>query len=130
MDLGLTTRRAPRSVPDTVQALRDALSRRGIELFAVIDHAAGAASVGLDLEPETVLIFGNPAVGTGLMQADPRVGIELPLRILVWSAQGRTHIAFEDPHALAERFDLPGDSPALDAMASLLAALADEVSAG
>jgi uncharacterized protein (DUF302 family) len=61
------------------------------------DHAAGARTVGLELPDEVVLVFGSPTAGTPLMQADPRAGIDLPLRILVWSDDGGTRVAFRDP---------------------------------
>jgi uncharacterized protein (DUF302 family) len=123
----LTIRPGTASVASTVDALRAALDRRGIEVFAVVDHAAGAATAGLELADEVVVIFGNPAVGTPLMQADARVGIELPLRILVWSDSGTTRIAYEDPHDLASRYGVPPSTPQLDGMAGLLAQLADEI---
>jgi uncharacterized protein (DUF302 family) len=97
---GLIVETSPHDVPATVERIRAGLDSRGVALFAVIDHAAGARDEGLELADEVVLIFGNPAVGTGLMQADPRVGIELPLRILVWSEAGATHVAFRDPRTL------------------------------
>ena len=115
------------SVAATVVALREALDRRGVQMFAVVDHAAGAASAGLELADEVVVTFGNPAVGTPLMQVDPRSGIDLPLRMLIWDDNGTTRIAYEDPHALADRFDVPPSLPQLDGMAGLLAQLAEEI---
>lgn len=125
----LTTTQGTASVAATVSALQAALDRRDIRVFAVVDHAAGAAEVGLELAAEVVVIFGNPAVGTPLMRADPRVGIELPLRMLVWDDGGVTRIAYDDPHTLSERYDLPATLPQLDGMTGLLAQLAEEVAA-
>jgi uncharacterized protein (DUF302 family) len=62
---------------------REALDAHGLQLFARIDHAAGARKADVELEANVLLIFGNPSVGTPLMQADPRVGVELPLRMLI-----------------------------------------------
>jgi uncharacterized protein (DUF302 family) len=73
-----------KNVSETVRELQDLLDDRGIEVFAVIDHAAGAAKAGLELEDEVVVIFGAPAVGTKLMQSDRQVGIDLPLHMLIW----------------------------------------------
>jgi uncharacterized protein (DUF302 family) len=128
MSAVLTVVEGSESVPATVAALQASLARRGIQLFAVIDHAAGAASAGLDLDDEVVVIFGNPALGTRIMQADRRAGIDLPLRVLIWRHEGATRIAFEDPHALASRFDVSPAGAQLDLMADLLMHLTAEIS--
>jgi uncharacterized protein (DUF302 family) len=72
------------SYEDTVRFLINAIEDRGLELFARIDHAAGARGVELELAEEEVIVFGSPRSGTPLMQSDPRVGLDLPLRMLVW----------------------------------------------
>ena len=112
--------RSAHDVATTVGRITAALDRRGIPLFATIDHAAGARAAGLELADEVLLIFGNPAVGTALMQADPRAGIDLPLRILVWSEAGATSVAFRDPHQLAVDHNLTGQGPTLDRLRALL----------
>jgi uncharacterized protein (DUF302 family) len=100
------------SVPETVNRLIAALGRRGISVFARIDHAAGARKVGLELADEELLIFGDPRVGTRLMQADAAVGYELPLRLLVWDAGGQTKIGYRritdlrDDFAVADQFEI------------------------
>lgn len=127
MSQDLTTREGAAPVAVTVQALLSALDRRHVQVFAVVDHAAGAGSVGLELADEVVVIFGNPAVGTPIMRADPQAGIDLPLRILIWDDGGVTRIAYEDPHSLATRFRLPPAAPQLDGMAGLLAQLVDDI---
>src|SRR3974377_1543085 len=84
--------------PDKVEArLREALDEHGLQLFARIDHAAGARKANVELDPDVLLIFGNTRVGTPLMQADPRVGIELPLRMLIWQDRDGTHVGDLDP---------------------------------
>ena len=107
-------------VPTAVGRITDALREREVRLFATIDHAAGARAVGLDLADEVVLVFGNPAVGTALMQADARAGLDLPLRLLVWSDAGTTRLAFRDPHALADDFAVADRAAVLDALRGLL----------
>ncbi|WP_249998768.1 DUF302 domain-containing protein [Actinoplanes sp. M2I2] len=114
---------ARQDVATVVRRVTSLLAERGITLFATIDHAAGAREAGLDLADEVVLIFGSPATGTPLMQQDPRVGIALPLRLLVWSQDGRTRIGYDDPTALAGRYDLDSDQ-ILQRMRDLLAGLA------
>jgi uncharacterized protein (DUF302 family) len=88
-------------VPTAVARIEKTLDRLGVAVFAKIDHAAGARAAGLELADEVVLVFGDPAVGTALMQADPRVGIDLPLRMLVWAEDGRTRVGYRDPPRLA-----------------------------
>jgi uncharacterized protein (DUF302 family) len=74
-----------------------AIEERGLAVLARVDHAAGARAAGLELASEEVVFFGNPTAGTPLMQSDPRVGIELPLRMLVWQDQDGTRFAYRDP---------------------------------
>ena len=83
-DNGLITLASAYDVGTTLDRLTAALAAKGITVFARIDHAAGAASVGLPLRPTTLLIFGNPVAGTPLMQAAQTAGIDLPLKALVW----------------------------------------------
>lgn len=111
---------------DTVGRLSEAIERRGLTVFSRIDHAAAAREAGLELADEEVLVFGNPRAGTTLMQSDPKVGIELPLRILVWSDVGGVSLAYRDPHELAGGYDLAQHEATLDQMATLLAELAHE----
>ncbi|WP_433729203.1 DUF302 domain-containing protein [Actinoplanes sp. CA-051413] len=128
MSAALITARSRSDVATTVRHLTAALQRRGTTLFATIDHAAGARGVGLELSDEVVLVFGNPAAGTPLMQADPRAGLDLPLRILVWSGDDGTQVAFRDPQAMAEDFELAGQAETLARLRGVLDALVAEVS--
>lgn len=118
-----TTRTSPHPVAETAARIVAELERRSITLFAKIDHAAGARAVGLSLGDEVVLVFGNPQAGTPLMQANPLVGLDLPLRILVCERAGETVIAYHDPAELEAEYGL-ADRARLEAMGSLLAALA------
>jgi uncharacterized protein (DUF302 family) len=116
-----------RSAYDHAQTMRrliEAVQARGLTVFARIDHAAAAREIGLELAEEQVLVFGNPRAGTPLMQDDPRIGIELPLRMLVWAAEDGVNVGYEDPRALADRYAVSAHKQTLDAMAQLLAALA------
>jgi len=127
MAAALITAQSRHDVPTTVRLLTAALDRRGVRLFAVIDHGAGARDAGLSLPDEVVLVFGNAAVGTPLMRADPRVGIDLPLRVLVWLHDGQTRVAFRDPQALADDFALAAEAHVLRGMRGLLDQLVSEV---
>ena len=121
--MALTSVESPYSVSATVGRLTAAIMRRRITIFARIDHAANARAVGLEMPDEQVLIFGDPRTGTPLMTSDPRVGVELPLRLVVWSQDGVTRIGYEQPETLAARYDLSARDDVLRAMSDLLAGL-------
>jgi len=122
----LITRSASGSVAEAVERLLAALERRSITVFAVIPHSAGARKVGLELRDQTVVIFGNPQVGTPLMQSDATVGIELPLRILVWDKDGTTTLGYHDPSDLAGEYSLGEAGAVLERMSQLLGGLVGE----
>jgi uncharacterized protein (DUF302 family) len=122
----LVTRSAAGSVAEAVERLLAALERRSITVFAVIPHSEGARKVGLELRDQTVVIFGNPQVGTPLMQSDARGGIELPLRILVWDKNGPTKLGYHDPFDLAEEYSLGDSGAVLERMSQLLGELVGE----
>jgi uncharacterized protein (DUF302 family) len=125
-DTGLVTLRSAHDFDVTLERLSASLDAKGITIFARIDHAAGAASVGLSLRPTTLLVFGNPAAGTRLMQAAQTAGIDLPLKVLVWQdADGIVNLSYNDPAWITARHDVVGDvHQAVTAMAATLDALA------
>jgi uncharacterized protein (DUF302 family) len=125
----LTVVEAELGVAGVVARLERALEEAGIAVFARIDHAAAARAVGLELPDEVVLVFGDPAVGTALMQADPRVGIDLPLRMLVWAEDGRTRVGYRDPRGLAVDPGSAEVTTVLGRMNGLLERLAREAAA-
>jgi uncharacterized protein (DUF302 family) len=112
--------------PETLRRLLDSIASHGLNVFTQVDHAAAARKVGLELADEVVVLFGNPRAGTPLMQADPRVGIELPLKILVWDGGGQTMIGYNDPRELASTYDVGSETARLGAMSGLLDELARE----
>jgi uncharacterized protein (DUF302 family) len=112
----LTASESPHSVSLTTDRAVAALDRRSITVFARVDHAAGARSVGLPLPDEELLIFGDPKAGTLLMQSDPTIGYELPLRLLAWDAGGQTMIGYRTPLALAADYAVADRSEVLDRM--------------
>lgn len=114
---------------DTLSRLLEAIATRGLAVFAQIDHAAAAREVGMELANEVVVVFGNPRAGTPLMQADPRIGIELPLRMLVWDASEGTIVGYNDPRDLSSYYNVAPRAAALEAMSSLLGELAREAAA-
>jgi uncharacterized protein (DUF302 family) len=118
--------RSQNSHAETVERLMQAIDKRGVKMFALIDHADAARQAGLELEDEQVVIFGNPKAGTGLMQEDRRVGIELPLRILVWRDRNEVLLGYNDPRELADRYQVEQHAGVLDAMSGLLGELVTE----
>jgi len=110
---------------ETMSRLEAVVKTKGMSVFARIDHAAGAAQIGTLLRPTEVLIFGNPKGGTPLMQWTQTLGLDLPLRALVWqNASGQTFLSYNDPAWLAKRFAI-GDS--LAASVNALSATLDAV---
>jgi uncharacterized protein (DUF302 family) len=96
------------SFNDTLARLRSTLESSGFTIFATIDHRAAAQSVGLDMPPTTVLIYGNPRGGTPLMIAAPDFALELPLRALVREGeQGKTFVTLNPSTSLEGRHGLP-----------------------
>ena len=112
----------------TADRLAAAIEARGMTVFARVDHAAGAAAVGMNLRPTELLIFGSAQAGTPLMQADQAIGIDLPLKALVYQdAAGKVWVAYTDPRWLARRHGLrAAASGNVEAMAAALGALAAE----
>ncbi|HUB10786.1 MAG TPA: DUF302 domain-containing protein [Acetobacteraceae bacterium] len=128
---GLITHRSAFDPRQTADRLVAAIQARGLTLFARVDHAAGAATVGLPLRPTELLIFGNAKGGTPLMQAAQTIGIDLPLRALVWQDEaGVTWLGSNDPAWLAQRHGVGAEGDAtVTAMRMLLGTLAREATA-
>lgn len=120
----MITRTSPHTVDETLQRLIAAVEERSITVFARIDHSDGARKAGLELAGEMVVIFGNPQTGTPLMQEDPRVGLDLPLRMLVWDDAGTTAIGYRDPQDLQRDYALTRTAATLAKMRALLDGLA------
>jgi uncharacterized protein (DUF302 family) len=125
---GLTACLSSHGPKETMDRLVAAVTRRGMTVLARIDHAAAAAKVDMDLRPTEVVLFGNPRGGTPLMQAVQTMGIDLPLKALVWQdAGGKTWLGYNDPKWLAQRHGaLVGTEQSLIAMTDALAAVAKE----
>lgn len=119
---GLVTTRSSRGAKETMDRLEAEVKAAGMSVFARIDHAAGAAQVNLALRPTELLIFGNARGGTPLMQARQTIGIDLPLKALVWEDEkGQVWLTHNDPHWLAQRHGI--DASADRIVATLSAAL-------
>ena len=123
---GLITVSSSFGPEETMKRLEAEVRAKGMTIFARVDHAAGAAEAGMPLRPTDLLIFGAAKGGTPLMQAAQTIGIDLPLKALVWQDEaGRTFLSYNDPAYLARRHGL-GDhiKPVVDAMTGALKAIA------
>ena len=125
---GLTAVSSSFGPKETMDRLEAEIRAKGMTVFARIDHAAGAVAVGMPLRPTELLIFGSAKAGTPLMHADQKVGIDLPLKALVYQDEaGRVWLATNDPRWIARRHGLGGSfDPNVEAMASALEGLARE----
>jgi uncharacterized protein (DUF302 family) len=123
---GLTTVRSSYGPKETMDRLEAAVKAKDLTVFARVDHAAGAAEVGLSLRPTELLIFGNARGGTPLMQSNQTVGIDLPLKVLVWQdASGDTWLSYNEPSWIAKRHGLGHEADAtVNAMSAALDAIA------
>ena len=97
---------SPLTFEETVAALQKTLNSKGITIFATIEHHKAAEAVGETMQPATVLIVGNPKVGTALMQENPRFAIELPLKILIYEEGKTVNIRYEKIAVIAEKYHI------------------------
>lgn len=105
---GLIALKSPYGAKETMNRLEDLVKQRGLTVFARIDHAAGAAGIGKTLRPTEVIIFGNPQGGTPFMECAQTVGIDLPLKALVWQdASSQVWLGYNDPEYLGKRHEVP-----------------------
>lgn len=125
-DAGIVTKRSPRPVAETVSRLIALLDARGLKVFAVIDHSAEAREAGLNLRETTLVIFGNPAAGTPVMDEAPLAALDLPLKLLIWDDGGSAKVSYLAPAALAARYrlspEVAGNLAAIDHLADGLVA--------
>src|ERR1700733_7830539 len=104
---GLVKIESNHTIRETIDRVEAGLAAKGITIFARIDHAAAAAMVDMPLRPTELLIFGDPRAGTPLMQLEQSIGIDLPLKMLVWQDQdGKVWLAYNDMRSLLQRHTL------------------------
>jgi uncharacterized protein (DUF302 family) len=105
-DIDHVTKDSPWPVAETVNRLTRLLAERGMTIFATIDQRDAAQSVGMDLRDTVLIVFGNPAGGTPVMEAEPLAALDLPLKVLVWDDDGQTRVSYLKPAVLAARYAL------------------------
>jgi uncharacterized protein (DUF302 family) len=122
----MVRRESPHPAQTTMDRLEAAIKERGLRVFARINHAAGAKQEGQDLRPTILIIFGSPAVGTPLIQAEQTMGLSLPMRALVWQdAVGKVWVGYDAPAGVVAERGLPKDHPVAVRITGALGALAE-----
>jgi uncharacterized protein (DUF302 family) len=123
----VVAKKSPHSVAATLDRLSEVLTARGIGIAARVDHAAAAQKIGQPLKPTQVLIFGNPKLGTPLMQSNRRIGLDLPMKVLAWEDDGgQVWVAYAKPEALKSDHAISGRDEVFREMAQALDKLTDE----
>jgi len=121
---GLTTIPSSLDPKETMDRLVAEIRAKGMNVFARIDHATGAAEVGLKLRPTELILFGNALGGTPLMQSVQTVGIDLPLKVLVWQdAEGKTWVSYNEPRWIAQRHGVTSTEQVVSKMTDMLSAM-------
>jgi uncharacterized protein (DUF302 family) len=124
------TRESPASVDETADKLVAAVEGVGAKVFARVDHAAGAQSIGEEMAPMTLVMFGNPKLGTPILKAAPKSGLDLPIRVLIWDDNGTTMIGYLDPMSLKARYSVEGADKSFEAMTGALEKLTSVAAGG
>lgn len=117
--------RSQNNFTTTLANLKSNIKARELRIFATIDHNEGARKAGMLLSPTSVLIFGNPKVGTMLMNCDQRIGLELPLKIVVWENEAGVFIGYIDPHRLEKQYNLVNCKDMINKVAHTLDVIVD-----
>jgi uncharacterized protein (DUF302 family) len=122
---GLTTIPSSFGPKETMDRLEAEIRAKQLNVFARVDHAAGAAKAGLKLRPTELIIFGNARGGTPLMQSVQTVGIDLPLKALVWEdTAGKTWLSYNEPRWIAQRHSVANAEQVVSKLAAALSAMA------
>jgi uncharacterized protein (DUF302 family) len=110
----LVRKQSPHSVAETADRFEAAVKGKGLTVFNRVDHAAGAKKVDQKLRPTVLIIFGSPAVGTPLIQAQQTMGLALPLKVLAWEdTDGKVWLAYEAPADMAAAHGVAKDNPVI-----------------
>jgi len=123
---GLIVKRSAYGVDETVDRLETALDEKGISIMARIDHASNAARAGETLPPTQLLMFGNPKLGTPLMQSARTAGIDLPMKALIYERDGAVFLAYNDPAHIAARHGIEDRADVIDRMTRALDAITEQ----
>ena len=114
------SKRSYKTFDETLAALHTAIDKRGLKVFAVVDHAAGARNVGKTLPPTTLVIFGNPKAGTPLMKERRAIGMALPMKAMVWEKGDKIFVTITDIDGLAIAYDIDEADGVIDKISATL----------
>jgi uncharacterized protein (DUF302 family) len=129
-DTDLIVKESTAEFSTTVKRLQAEIEKRGATIVATVDHSAAAKKSGLELRPTTVIIFGNPALGTPLMQGQQTAGLDLPLRILIWEdASGKVQIGYWPPARITDAHRIENVGEVADKMTAALDAITNAAAA-
>ena len=109
------------SVNETMNRLEKVVKSKGVTVFLRLDHAEGAKKVGNDLRPTQLLVFGSPKLGSPLMVSNQKIGIDLPLKAVVWEdSDGKVWLAYNNPAYLSKRHNIKDRKPVFAKMTKVL----------
>ncbi|UMA63797.1 DUF302 domain-containing protein [Roseivivax marinus] len=117
---------SPYSVAETMDRLESAVEEAGATVFARVNHAEGAASADMELDPAELLIFGNPQLGTQAMQDDIRAGLVLPMRVLAYEWDGQVYLGWQEPEDMFDDLDIDDDANYIEEIEGALNRLTEE----
>lgn len=107
----------------TKETVFEFLKTKDLNVFSKIDHQAGAKKAGMQLGPSTLIVFGNPKIGTQLMQVDARFGLELPMKLHIYEMNNKVIISHQDIKAVSRNYNLSEASPVLDKVSNMFKAM-------
>lgn len=119
------TKQSPSDVAMTADKLVAAVEEAGAIVVARVDHAANAQKADMELEPTTLVIFGNPKIGTPIIAANRKAALDLPVKVLIWQQDGATMVGYLDPESLKARHGVEGADESFKMMAGALDKLTD-----
>lgn len=121
--VGVTTYKSSKNFFETTSAVENFIKKKGLTLFSIVDHAKNAKEAKLTLPPTTLFIFGNPQVGTPLMQQNREMALDLPVKILVYEEKGSVYVSYNDPTALSIKHEIKADHLSFTKMSAALGAI-------
>ena len=127
---GLVVQKSAHGVSESLDRMTALLEKKGITVMARVKHSQAAAGVGIDMQPAELLIFGNPKLGSPLMQSQPTAAIDLPMKLIAWQdADGQVWIAYNDPAWIAQRHGIDDRDAVVAKMSGALKGLSAKVAA-